>query len=203
MAIKPLEYFLFRDYSIAVKEYLKKNLYLSNYPDDENISVFYSPLKRAWSKFLQPVVNGGTLSPNANFILSNYTYSSNDMLGTFKEPNVVGNNIAERVEAPLIYELEYKITMYTRRQSEMDVLLYQLLTSAPKRRPYATIVNGQWCLMNTESPTNETNLEPGELQDRITRASVALRIPRAYLPLKYEEETIPNSFEFDIPEEEL
>jgi hypothetical protein len=193
--IDKYEHFLFRQYSIAVKKFLQNTFYLKQYPKDENVSVYYSPLSRIWAKILHPVINGGTLSPNVNFVLESYDYTDSDMLGTVRSVRKKNDDVVEMVKAPLIYSLNYKITLFTRKQSEMDVLIYQILTKASKRTPYAVMVDGQWCLIKVESCVDETNLEPGEVQDKVCRTGISLNIPRAYLPMDYTEESAFKSFD--------
>lgn len=185
---RPNEYFLFRLYSIAVKNWLIDNVYLSSYPSDNNVTVAYTTPDRAWAKYIYPTINGATTSPNINFHLTGYEYAQGEnILGFVRDHVSVPNNTAKvrQLKAPLIYKLTYSATIYTRTQSEMDVILYQMISKAHKNAKAAFAVDGQWCELVVGDPRDETNLEPGEAQDTIQRFGVDPSIPRAYLPLDY------------------
>jgi len=185
---RPNEYFLFRLYSIAVKNWLIDNVYLSSYPSDNNVTVAYTTPDRAWAKYIYPTLNGATTSPNINFHLTGYEYSQGEnILGFVRDHVTVPNNDnkVRQLKAPLIYRLTYSATIYTRTQSEMDVILYQLLSQAHKNAKATFEVDGQWCELMAGDPRDETNLEPGDAQDIIQRFGIDLTIPRAYLPLDY------------------
>lgn len=192
MAVKPLEHFLFRNYSVAVKKWLQESLYLTSYPDDNNVTVVYTTPDRAWAKYIYPTLNGATTSPNANFHLTGMEYvDGQNMLGFVREySKYPDKNKLKSIKPPLVYQLTYSVTLYTRVQSEMDVLLYQLVSQAHKNAKAWFMVDGQWCELVAGNPTDETNLEPGEAQDVIQRSGIDLTIPRAYLPLGYTEEDI-------------
>jgi len=185
---RPNEYFLFRLYSIAVKNWLLDNVYLSSYPSDNNVTVAYTTPDRAWAKYIYPTINGATTSPNINFHLTGYEYiQGENILGFVRDHVTVPNNDnkVRQLKAPLIYRLTYSATIYTRTQSEMDVILYQLLSQAHKNAKATFEVDGQWCELMASDPRDETNLEPGDAQDIIQRFGIDLVIPRAYLPLDY------------------
>lgn len=195
----PLEYFLFRNYSVAVKQWLIKNCHLSNYSEEENITVTYTTPERAWSKYIYPVVNGATLSPNINFRLSGIEYAEGEnILGFVRDNvNIEGANKIKMLKAPLIYRLTYSVTIYTRIQPEMDVLLYQILSKAHKNAKAVLQVDGQWAELKAENPRDETNLEPGETKDLVNRSGIDITISRAYLPLDYIEGKSVSNMEFD------
>jgi len=186
---KPLEYFLFRLYSIAVKNWLIDNVYLSSYPESDNITVAYTTPDRAWAKYIYPTLNGATTSPNINFHLTGIEYSEGENILGFVRDHipVIGSTKIRELKAPLIYKLTYSCSLYTRTQSEMDVILYQLVSKAHKNAKAVLRVDGQWAELHAGDPTDETNLEPGEAQDIIQRFGMNLVIPRAYLPLDYTE----------------
>lgn len=185
---RPNEYFLFRLYSIAVKNWLIDNVYLTSYPEDNNVTVAYTTPDRAWAKYIYPTLNGATTSPNINFHLTGYEYAQGENILGFVRDHITSPNNSNRVrqlKAPLIYRLTYSAAIYTRTQSEMDVILYQLMSQAHKNAKANFAVDGQWCELMVSDPRDETNLEPGDAQDIIQRFGVDLVIPRAYLPLDY------------------
>lgn len=190
MPVKPLEHFLFRNYSVAVKNWLQESLYLSSYPEDNNITVVYMTPDRAWAKYIYPTLNGATTSPNANFHLTGMEYiNGQNMLGFVREySKYPDKNKLKSIKPPLIYSLTYSLTLYARVQSEMDVMLYQLISQAHKNAKANFIVDGQWAELMAGDPRQETNLEPGEAQGIIQRFGIDLIIPRAYLPLGFSEE---------------
>jgi len=198
--IKSDEHFLFRNYSKALKQWLIDTCYLSNYPQENNVTIVYSTPDRAWAKYIYPVINGATTSPNVNFVLNSMEYlDSENILGHVRE-NIFDDelNVFKTVKAPLMYSLTYSATIYTRVQSEMDILLYQLTTNASKNAKAVLKVDGQWAEVWANNIRNETNLEPGEIQDKVTRYGIDLIIPRAYLPFNVEFSNAINGFEYEI-----
>lgn len=186
---KPREFYLFRDYSIALKNWLIENLYLSRYNDDENVTVSYMTPAKAFSKTVLPVINGQPLRPTIAFHLSDTPYSQNENHLGWVSQNVYvsGSNVTKQVDAPQIRSLIYSLLLYTTLQSDMDILLYELLISAaPNKKGYKT-VDGQWMEIKAGDPRDETTLEPGEAQDKLIRFGVDITVPRAYLPRTYKE----------------
>lgn len=200
----PAEHFLFRAYSIAVKNWLQNNLYLTSYPPNNNITVVYQQPDVAFSKYYNAVLNGSTLSPNINFHLTGYEYLQNqNLLGFVSETKrYINENKAKIVKPPLIYQLTYSCVIYARNQSEMDVIIYQMVSQGHKNKKAVLTVDGQWAELFFGDPRDETNLEPGEAQGMMNRFGIDLIIPRAYLPLEYTEEQLINSMEFNYDLEE-
>lgn len=184
-----LEYFWFLPYSIKVRDFLQKSLYLSSYHKDENTKVFYTTPSKAFARFIVPVINGSNLSPTITFHLTSQEINMNEMPGGFfkhfKYSNK--NDLWESHRTPLPFTLTYRVTMWAARQSDMDILKYQAITSAPFNKKYVDIVDGQFMELESKMPTDESNLEPGEAQDVSVRVGFDIVIPRAYLPLDYEE----------------
>lgn len=198
--VRPYEHFLFREYSVGVKQWLIDNIYLSSYPDNNNVTIAYTTPDRAWAKYIYPTLNGATTSPNINFHLTGYEYAqSENMLGFVKEYKTLndGSGKLKAVRAPLVYKLTYSATIYTRNQPEMDVILYQLLSRAHKNSKGVIIVDGQWGEIEASDPRDETNLEPGEAQSMINRFGIDLMVARAYVPLSYNEVNSVGNFEFE------
>jgi len=183
------EFFLFRNYSVAIKKFLIENCYLSRYPRNENILVSYMTPPRAFVKFVIPIINGAPTQPVISFHLSGYERQSNQShLGFVKENQYISEtSIVKSVPAPLIYKLTYSLIIYTRLQSDMDVVLYQILTAADPNKKGIDIVDGQWTEIGATDPRDETTLEPGDAQDKVIRFGLDLYVPRAYLPKPYEE----------------
>lgn len=185
---KPHEYFLFRNYSIGIRNWLRRNIYLSSYPDNENVIVAHQTPERAWANWIYPVVNGAMSAPYVIFSLNNLEYKQNEnLLGFVREYKPLQENKFLQLRPPLVYQLTYSVTIYTRLQSEMDVILYQILSKTSKNAKDYIFVDKQWAEITTSDPRPETNLEPGEAQEKIHRYGIDFIIPRAYLPLDYRE----------------
>jgi len=177
------EFFLFRQYSKALKQWFYDNCYLQRYPKDKNILVVYSTPERAFAKYMYPVLNGQLYRPLISFHLVSSSYTGGNNLGFVNEYKYnTTNNIVTVVRPLLVYKLEYKVTIHTILMSDADILVYQMLTSANKDEAGVVKVDGQWAEIVAENNTDETNLEPGEVQDRILRYGVDFTIRRAYLP---------------------
>tara|TARA_Y100000310_G_C20634450_1_gene790429 strand:- start:1037 stop:1666 length:630 start_codon:yes stop_codon:yes gene_type:complete len=198
----PDSYFLFRKNSRAVKTYLQDNTYLTRYPKDSNVLVMYATPARAYSRFLYPIENGQQERPVVSFHLSGYQYLPNEnLLGHELEYNYQSSNtVTEIVKPLLIYGLTYSVVIRTVLQSDMDILIYQILTTSSKNKKHWTTVEGQWMEIGSTEPRDEINLEPGDAQDRIIRFGLDLVVPRAYLPRDYVESGAIESWqlEYDV-----
>lgn len=181
-----LEHYLFRNYSIAVKQFLIDTCYLSRYPDDQNVGVYYTTPPRAFANFISPAINGQQLNPLVTFDLSSQERADNQSANLFVDGYVRNQDGSfNKHKHPLTYMLTYRVTIWTTKQSDMDILLYQIASSSPKERKYYTKVDTQWMELWSDGLTKETQLEPGDAQDIIHRYGLNLFIPRAYLPLEY------------------
>lgn len=183
------EFFLFRNYSVAIKNWLQNNTYLSRYPKDENVLITYMTPPRAFVKYVIPIINGAPAQPTIAFHLSGIERQANQShLGFVKEYKYVsGSKIVNIVSPPMIYRLVYSLIIYTRLQSDMDILLYQIMTAADPNRKGYDIVDSQWMEIGATDPRDETTLEPGDAQDKLIRFGIDLYVPRAYLPKTYKE----------------
>ena len=185
----PSEYNLFVLYGRAVKTFIKNHSFLSRYGErpEDGVNVSYASPPRAFAKYLVPVINGSNLNPTITFYLSGIDYVKEENLNGFvtekKTNRTIG--ITTYVPAPIICKLTYKVMIMVANELDADVLQYELMANAPFKRPYAFGVDGQWATGYTDNPTNETNIEPGDIQDKVSRRSLDFIIPRAYLPLDY------------------
>jgi len=86
--------------------------------------------------------------------------------------------------------------------SEMDILVYQILSETSKNKKATFGVDGQWAELVSQGVRDESNLEPGETKDVVKRFGIDLTIMRAYLPLAYNEinriESVELSYEYDV-----
>lgn len=185
-----VEHFLFKEQSIEVKKFLQKSLWLSKYPAETNVQVFYATPQRAFSKLIAPIINGGNLFPTVSFVLQGMEMAANQTpTGYYKKfsQSEDDDNVFEEYYHPLVYQLQYRVTMWSAMQSDMDILLYQAMTAAPQNKKYATTVDGQWMEIEVKTPQTESSLDPGEVRDVSFRYGFDIMVPRAYLPLNYEE----------------
>ena len=178
------EFFLFRQYSKALKQWFYDNCYLQRYPKDQNILAIYSTPERAFTKYMYPVLNGQPYRPIISFHLVSNEYIGNENnLGFANEYKYdQSSNVSTVVKPLLVYKLGYRATLYTVLMSDADVLIYQIYAAASPNKPTALRVDGQWAELEAGNYSDETNLEPGEAQDRILRYSIDFTIRRAYLP---------------------
>ena len=183
------EFFLFRQYSKAVKEWFIKHCFLSRYPEDSNVLVVYATPERAFMKYMYPALNGKQVRPLISFHLSGYEYLTNENnLGFVKEYKYnENNNITKIIPAPYVYRLNYAVNIYTLLMSDADILMYQILTQATHNKAFAEIIDGQWAEFEAINPRDDTNLEPGDMQDRVIRYGLDFIVRRAYLPRPIDE----------------
>lgn len=185
-----VEHFLFKQQGIAVKNFLKEKLWLNKYPTDSNVGVYYSTPEKAFAKLVAPIINGQVLYPTVSFVLMSMEMAPNQTpTGFYKKYTQSDDttNVFEEQLHPLVYTLNYRATMWTALQSDMDILLFQAMTSAPMNRKFSTVVDGQWMEIEVKPPQVESALDPGDVKDVSFRYGFDITIPRAYLPLNYEE----------------
>lgn len=182
-----LEFYMFRNYNLAVKAALIKILYLSQYPPDQNVKVLFATPVRTYAKILVPLLNGSNLNPTCSFYMTSNPPAPNQTPGGYFTKFIqTGQETFNQVRHPLPFELTYRITLWTNLQAEMDILLWQLYNAAPRNRKYHCAVDGQWCEMFVNEALKENDVEPGESKDSAPiRYGIDLVIPRAYIPLDY------------------
>jgi hypothetical protein len=182
-----LEFFLFRNYSVAIKTWLSQTVALSRYPNAQNVQVYYMTPEKAYAKYLSPVVNGLTVNPVITFMLMNPQYGVEENSLGFVSDVVTyqSTGIVRYVKPLLVYKLLYQLSIYTILQSDCDVILYQIMSNASKNRKAAVAVDGQWAEIMASDFRNEIALEPGDAQDKLIRMGIDLTVPRAYLPRDY------------------
>ena len=113
---KPVDYSLFKNYSIGIREWLERNCYVSNLPENNNVNVVYSSIDRAWINRVMDIANGQNTSPNINFHLTGYEYLENEnILGFVVESHLNSNGKFNIVKPPLVYSLNYRLTLFTNR----------------------------------------------------------------------------------------
>jgi len=201
-----LEHYLFRLYSRAVKDWLINTCYLFRLSKEENVLVIYDTPGRAFAKYVYPLINGQQFRPTISFHLNGMAYGQNENNLGFVRDNKYNSTTQSwsQSKPALVYKLTYGVTIRTILASDMDILVYQLLTSASFNAKAASKVDGQWMEIHAGDPRDETNLEPGDAQDKIIRFGLDLTIPRAYLPRDYKEDisTIQTVIlTYDTPEE--
>lgn len=182
-----LEFNLFKQYSQVVKDFIIETCYLSRYSKDSNVLVAYETPARAFARYIFPVINGQQIRPVISFHLANMQYLTAENHLGFVGEYIYDSTLVKvkDVKAPLIYSLLYPLTLRAVLLSDMDIMLYQLMVKAHKNKKAYKAVDGQWAEIMVGDPINETNLEPGDAQDKIIRFRVDLTIPRAYLPQRY------------------
>ena len=184
------EFPLFYDYTQMLLEWFRKTLGVSRYGKDK-IYIQYMTPDRAFAKFISPTVNGQPNMPVVTFNLGSMEYLPSENPGAWiRERKWDYKDGRHKDKAPLlVYRLVYNVNLYTSKSDTADNILFQVLSSAPKNRKAVEIVNNHWAEFQCTDPRNETNLEPGEYQDKIIRFGFDILIPRAYIP-----RSVPASF---------
>lgn len=181
------EFDLFVEYGRMIKKFLLKSVYLTRFPEDQNIQIVYAAPPIAFAKFIVPVINGANLNPTVSFNMTGMEYGQTENLNGFiKEVRYVQGK-QQKTYAPLVYKLSYKATIMVANEFDADNIQYQIVSSAPFNRPYATKIDGQWATLYVAGMYNDTSIDVGEAKDKVIRRSVDLVIPRAYLPMGFPE----------------
>lgn len=185
MVDKP-EFYIFRNYSKGIKEWLEKTVYLSSYKSDKQPKVVFMTGEKAYAKLRSDVVNGYPDTAYVSFILTDATEDDNQRPLGFVYENKVGEDSVEKIRHPMVYTLTYNVNIFTRLMSESDVISYQILSNSFKNHAGVIIVGNQWAEIYGEkySPTEEINNLTTE--DRFIKTTINLTVPRAYVPFPVE-----------------
>lgn len=197
----PPQYSLFKDYAVAVKDFLTNVVYLKRFPRDKQTNIYYSTPQRAWANQVQPVVNGFSETPVCVFNLSAMEFKTSEIMGgfvTLTEEHPTDKNKLIVNYSPTIWELTYDVTIWTKLMNDMDMIMSQIFIYALPPKCWATRVNETWAEIYVESNSIEDELEPGDAKDKVIRRSVVLKIRRAYLPREAYDVSKINQILFDI-----
>jgi len=181
----PPEYYLFKEYSRGVKDFLNKVLYLKRFPREKNVNIFYSTPRVAWAKYVNPIVNGSAPVPVCSFHLDSFQIKQNEIMSGFVRkytPNSLNSNIIDVDLSPSIWELTFKATIWTKTMDDMDNLVTQILIFTMPPKLWAFKIDDVWAEIKSNSVSIEDDLEPADTKDKTYRRSISLTIPRAYLP---------------------
>jgi len=198
------QYLLFKDYALAVKEFLDEVLYLKRFSRDKQPNIYYSTPRRAWAKIVQPLVNGFSETPVCVFHLSGLEPKMSEVMGgfvTLTEQHPTNENKLRVNYSPTIWKLTYTTTLWTRVLNDMDTMLSQLLIYTVEPKVWATKVNNVWAELYVENISIEDDLEPGDAKDKTVRRSITIGIRRAYLPREAYDVGRINQFMFEIGDE--
>lgn len=179
---------LFNAYTKKVKEFLQENAWLQGVPPEANVAVYHTTPPRAFVKKIIPLVNTTNLNPTISYRLANHELSINEISNGFAHKTVIDreNGTWSKFHNPLPYKLTYEVVIWTNRKTEMNQLLYQLMTAAPFNRKWASIMpDNQYVEVQVTDVADQTSTEPSQYQDVITRYGLNIVIPRAYLPFEH------------------
>ena len=179
-----IEYPLFYDYSFMLLNWIKNQLFLSEYASKGGIDVFYSTPARAFAKHVFKTGNGQLERPLITFHLNGMEYlRSENFLGYQREITFDMLKRRHLYRKPvLIYKLNYGITIYSKNFLDGEKILYQIIEASSHNERAVEVLNGKWVEFYTDNMRDESQLEPGEVQDITTRHGLDLIVLRAYLP---------------------
>ena len=185
--VSKAEYYIFREYSKAIKEWLIKTVYLSTYKSDKQPQVIFMTGEKAYAKIKSDVINGFPDTAYVAFILKGADEDpSQRPLGFVYETKVFEDNI-QKVRHPMVYKLNYEVNIYTRLMAENDIINYQILSNSFKNHAGVIIVEDQWGEIYGEALTPTAEVADLTNTDRIVKSTINLSIPRAYVPFPVEE----------------
>jgi hypothetical protein len=192
--MQPVEYSLFRNYHITLKQFLLSKCYLSRYPKDNNVKVEYITPSKAFAKVVLPVINGTVVNPFIGFRLVSIEQASGELPNTFATKYIKTSSgvdyVSREYRHPLVYRLNYGLNIYTSLQSDMDILLYQIMINTQHNKKGVMLLDGQYVEIGSDTPNDVTQTEPQEAQDKLIKYEITLKIPRAYLPFTTEDHHI-------------
>ena len=181
------EYYIFREYSKALKEWLIKTVYLSTYKADKQPQVVFMTGERAYAKIKSDIINGFPDTAYVAFILNGADEDPKQRPLGFVYENSFENDTLYKVRHPMVYSLKYKVVIYTRLMAENDIINYQILSNSFKNHAGVIIVENQWGEIYGESLTPTAEVADLTNTDRIVKSEIGLSIPRAYVPFPVEE----------------
>jgi len=181
----PPQFPLFREYAVAMKSMFNQLLYLKRFSQEKQPKIYYSTPRRAWAKYVQPIVNGASETPICTFYLNGMTPVQGETMGGFVttyEENPENEDEYTYSFSPSLWRLNYTVTIWSKTMTDMDNMLSQILIMTMSPKTWAAKVDGAWAEFVTESVAFEDEMEPGDAVDKVYRRSVTMYVRRAYLP---------------------
>jgi hypothetical protein len=142
-----------------------------------DVPVMYQTPARAFAEITMPTVNDQIALPIITFTLSGQNYDANRNWGGYFFPNFGRSRTADGWQIqrkPMPWELTYVVTIWTKYQIDMDIIMYRLLSRfTPDSYITAYGIAARTQLTNH---TNTSDLEPGEATDRMIRNDLSLKV---------------------------
>jgi hypothetical protein len=177
-----------KNYSIAIKDFLEKNCNLPDISEDRNLKVVYATPSTAFAKHIIPMINGETTRPIITFTLSGEegVREISTPYPFFTQPVGTEGDIL-KYQVPISKTLTYKCDLFTTTQTEADTILTQVEVGAWEHRPYYTKVDGQATEVISKNFVNESVLNPSSGKKKVIHHSFNLIVLKAMIFVVREE----------------
>ena len=185
--VSKAEYYIFREYSKAIKEWLIKTVYLSTYKSDKQPQVIFMTGEKAYAKIKSDVINGYPDTAYVAFILKGAEEDPSQRPLGFVYETKVSEDTIQKIRHPMIYKLNYEVNIYTRLMAENDIINYQILSNSFKNHAGVITVGNQWGEIYGEALTPTAEVADLTNTDRIVKSTINLSVPRGYVPFPIEE----------------
>lgn len=175
------EFNTLEEYAKCVLEYLKNVTHDYQISKDDRVKVVYATSPVAYAKAQENFLNGSNSGPLITFYQSGVEIKKEEQMGGWKVAPITRDEGNYLMRAPIICSIKYTVTINALTEAEADLLQYQIMSTSPFHRPYYTILNGQYVLIESTEFTNLGSVDTGENKDKISQRQITLTIDRAYL----------------------
>jgi len=187
MKTKRPNYPLFKEYTEEIRNFLRETCYFEGVPEEKNISVFHTTPPRAFVNVIAPLINRKQFRPIVSFNLASSEILRNELgLGFVKKYEInKDEGYIRQNRHPIPFKLNYQVVFWTETKTQADIIATQLYLAGNQNRKWVAKVRGHFIEVEVSSIENQTNLEPGPVQDVAFRYGGTISISKAILPYDY------------------
>jgi len=174
-------------YANCIKECLEKITHDYQEAKDSKPKIAYATDPIAYAKEQNYFANGSNVGPLITYYQSGIEIDHGQQMGAWKYMTCRRSSGNFKYRAPVICSIKYTVSVMSMTERQADLLISQIMLATPFSRPYYTVYNNQYVLIQSSEPTNVGSVEVGENQDKVSKREVTLRIERAYLDYPIED----------------
>lgn len=190
MKTKRPNYPLFKEYTEEIRKFLRETCYFEGIVEDKNVSVFHTTPPRAFVNIIAPLINRKQFRPIMTFNLASAEMLRAELgLGFVKKYEInKEKNYIRQSRHPIPFKLSYQVAFWAETKTQADILTTQLYLAGNPNRKWVSKARGHYIEVHVENIENQTNLEPGPVQDVSFRYGGTLVVSKALLPYDFIEQ---------------
>jgi hypothetical protein len=172
---------MFTDYAKGVMQGLEELCFLDDMAERDKVMVFYATPTMAFAKVVANIQNGEDAGSNISIYLKSIEYNKEQTMNGYGTLHYSTDNSTVIMRAPQIYQLNFQATILCNTETEGDILQAQILMGMPFNHNYYFMIDNQYACCYAQDPENASSVEAGTGNDKFSRRTVTIIVPRAYL----------------------